>query len=112
MVSLVGAGAGGMTPPFATPSPHPTKPASPKLTYDKPSSWKEHPDAGGFAAASFRAAKEPQPVDITATPLPGDAGGLLANVQRWCRQIQREPITAEELRKDLREINIAGKPAK
>src|SRR5262249_52877163 len=111
LVSLAGPGSGQMTPPVGPARPPQGSSPAPKITYRKPDNWKEHPDASGFAAASFRAGEGASAVDITAPPRPGAAGGRLANVQRWCRQIQREPITAAELEKELRPINIAGKPA-
>ena len=41
------------------------------------------------------------------TPLPGDAGGLLQNVNRWRAQVKLDPLTEDQV-KDLPKVDAAG----
>lgn len=77
--------------------------------YTKPDGWEEAPDAGGpiVRAAIFAAKEGDQAAEITVTPLPGDAGGLLQNINRWRAQVKLEPLAEEQL-KDFPMVKVAG----
>ena len=67
--------------------------------YTKPDGWEEIADSGGpiVRAAAFKAKDGDQTAEITVTPLPGDAGGLLQNVNRWRGQVKLDPINEQQL---------------
>jgi hypothetical protein len=101
--------------PMAAPTP-PAKPptekaeAPPQWTYRAPDHWKPYRDSSPFAVAAFKAGDEGK-VKITVSPLSGPAGGLLLNVKRWRGQVKLGDASDDDIRKDIREINIAGRAA-
>jgi hypothetical protein len=117
LVDLTGPGSAktAMKPPPA-PKERPKGAAAPEpsLKYTRPEGWVEAPDlAGGFIrmAAAFRATDGGKSAEVTVTPLGGDAGGLLPNVNRWRDQVKLGPIDEGQLRKDVRNVEVAGRPA-
>jgi hypothetical protein len=105
-------GPGGRVPapmPTAKAPPVPTRPGP--LTFRKPDGWTEYRDPKGVAMHAFHAGENDQ-VEITVTRLPGAAGGLAANINRWrTQQLGLPPASDAELKRDLREIAVAGQPA-
>jgi hypothetical protein len=77
--------------------------------WSKPEHWKEYRDPSPFAAAAFKAGDDK--VKITVSPLGGRAGGLLSNVNRWRGQVKLDEVSEQQLKNDVRDINIAGMPA-
>lgn len=78
-----------------------------KIAWSTPREWVEQP-ASGMRTGSFLAkGPEGQEVDISVIYLAGDAGGDLANVNRWRGQISLSSWTAEEL---LRNQNTIDTP--
>ncbi len=69
--------------------------AAPALHWTAPKGWAEQP-ATGFRKGSFlvRSADGKQ-ADISVISFPEQAGGLLANVNRWRDQLKLAPITNE-----------------
>jgi hypothetical protein len=107
-------GAGGKRPPFAGKLP-PQTPSKPQdggqatVKYAAPSDWQElPPNSVAFAAAAFRVGSGDQAVEITVTSLGASAGGLQSNIDRWRGQVGLGPASAEDRRRDLREITVAG----
>jgi hypothetical protein len=98
------------TPPFAagqSPRLFPTggdEAKPPK--YTKPADWTE--SQSEMSVLTFRVAKGDQSAKVTVTPLPGQAGGLLQNVNRWRSQLGLEPVSDEGIRKEAQKIDIAG----
>ncbi len=78
--------AGGM--PSLPPPPMPS--GADTLSWDLPKGWSEA-RAGGMRVATL---KPPAPgkVDVSVIVLPGEAGGELANVNRWRGQIGLPPV--------------------
>lgn len=118
-VNLVGnlASGGGMQPPFAgggasrpqSESPHQSPPPTEtQLTYEVPKGWTEI-TAGGMREAAFEVKEGKEAVEITVVSLPGDAGGLLANINRWRKQVGMPEATEEEVRQQVREVSISSK---
>lgn len=70
-------------------------PTAPALHWTAPEGWAEQP-ATGFRKGSFlvRSADGKQ-ADISVISFPQQAGGLLANVNRWRDQLKLTPITNE-----------------
>lgn len=60
-------------------------------SWQAPAAWTALP-AGGVRRAAWRLEKANQSAEVTVTAFPGDVGGLLANVNRWRRQIGLGPV--------------------
>ena len=58
--------------------------------------------------AAFRLVDGEQNVEVTAIDLPTGAGDLLANINRWRKQIQLTELSAEELPATLQPIEVMG----
>jgi hypothetical protein len=100
------------TPPRTVPSGH--SPSAPdvapesRFECDTPEGWTSG-EAQGMRKAMFHVKDGEQAVEITATDLSADVGKmLLPNVNRWCKQIQRDEVTQEELDAMLRPVQVAG----
>src|SRR5579863_3646372 len=66
--------------------------SAPELSWKAPPSWKAAP-ASGMRIASFSY----QGADISVIAIPGEAGGELANVNRWRGQLGLSPLTDGEM---------------
>lgn len=85
--------------------------ATPRLSWTKPEGWNEAPP-GQMRAASFNVKGEDgKQADVSIIPLPGAAGGDVANVNRWRGQVGLSPLSAEELAKTAEAVEIASQPA-
>lgn len=108
------------TPQAGLPAGHPdisaggatTAPAAPpRLSWTKPEGWNEAPP-GQMRAASFNVKGDSgKQADVSVIPLPGAAGGDVANVNRWRGQVGLAPLSSEELTKTAEAVEIAGQPA-
>jgi len=68
-----------------------------KIAYIIPDGWTPE-EPGPFRVASFSIEREGlPPADVAVTWYPGEAGGLYANVNRWRRQLELPPWTAEKI---------------
>jgi hypothetical protein len=108
----------GTRPPFAASASRSAATSSAKkISYKAPSGWTPgelQSSRSGFSVpreAVFEVKDGKQRVEITVTKLPGSAGGTLQNVNRWRGQIGLEDISAEQLEKDKKQLDLAGKPA-
>ena len=81
-----------------------------QLTWEKPEGWTEKPATafrqGNFAAGDAASGE----VDISISTFPDQAGGLLANINRWRGQIDLGPIDEAELAREATPLEIAGRP--
>lgn len=85
--------------------------ATPRLSWTKPEGWNEAPP-GQMRAASFNVkGDDGKQADISVIPLPGAAGGDLANVNRWRGQVGLAALSAEELARTAEAVEIAGQAA-
>lgn len=84
----------------------PRRPAS-GFKYDVPEGWKEQA-GGGFAKAAFLVSDGDQQASVTLTPLAGNAGGMIANVQRWRTQVGLDAGTEAQVKNDLQMIECMG----
>jgi len=112
MVSMVGTMPAPKMPPFAggkLPPGHPPA-GRPGLKYTTPEGWKE---ARGdqFSSVAFQAADGDRSARVTLSPLSGDGGGLLLNVNRWRAQVGLDPLTEEGLRRDAHKVDVGGMEA-
>ncbi len=84
--------------------------AKPGLKYTTPEGWKEGKQTQ-FSLAAFRAGEGGNAADVTVTALPGSAGGLLANVNRWRQQLGLAAWTEDQFTKEATSLMVAGNPA-
>ena len=108
---------GGMgRPPFAGvgagPRPRPPAPRG-TLRFDKPEDWQEGKlvvSRGGITLrheAAFVASDGDQQVEVTVDRMPA-GGSLLANVNRWRRQVGLPPQDEAALRDSVQQLDLAG----
>jgi hypothetical protein len=112
LVDLTGPGAGKMAqrqrPVEERPGPRAAALGRPKLKYEMPPGWKELP-GDDLRVAAFKVADGEQAATVTVIPLPG--GDLLANVNRWRNQLGLPPIEADQVKRDVKSIKVAGTDA-
>lgn len=77
------------------------------LSFETPEGW-EQGKAGGMRKAAFEVRDKEQKVEITVIDLAASAGDLLPNVNRWRGQIQLPDVTADELAKQLKKVDVGG----
>ena len=80
--------------PAATPKPPAAAASSSHVTWQAPADWTEE-TPGQFQVASFAT---PSGGKVTVSMLPGDGGGIPANINRWRRQMNLEAIPDEEIK--------------
>jgi len=86
--------------------------AAPRLSWTKPEGWNEAAP-GQMRVAAFNVKSDTgKQADVSVIPLPGTAGGELANVNRWRGQVGLAAVAAEELTKTAEAVEIARQPAK
>ena len=66
------------------------------FTWDVPDSWIPI-DNNSFSLANYTIPYNDISADLSITKFPGDAGGIIANVNRWRQQIQLEPHTLQQI---------------
>ena len=81
----------------------------PKTTFqfEKPDDWTPEP-APEFCDLAFGVRDGTAAATVTVSQLPGDAGGMVANIDRWRRQIGLSPLEAGSLEKESEELVIQG----
>jgi hypothetical protein len=101
MPPMAGMGAGALSPGAdAVPS---------KPQWTVPAGWKEEPPTQ-MLVAKFSATANNAKADITVSAFPGDVGGLLANVNRWRRQISLPPMAEGDVEKQVKQLDsVPGK---
>ena len=87
----------------------PAPAAGSAIKYDTPEGWSDI-GGSGMRVAAFTAGAEDSPVSITVIPLPGTAGTLLSNVNRWRGQVGLEATTEADL--ELTDVSMADSTAK
>lgn len=81
----------------------------PEIVWTVPEGWMEQP-ASDMRVGSFQAkAANNELVDISIVSLSGQAGGMLANVNRWRGQIQLPPIEEKDLSHESKLITVGGR---
>ncbi len=88
--------------------PPPPESSGPAWNYATPAGWEELP-SGPMRDAAWRAAGNPD-AEVTFAALPGGAGGLLANVNRWRGQMGLDPAD-EAAVAALPKQSFLGRPA-
>lgn len=97
-VDMTGPGANAAPPPAAAPT---RQSADEKLAYDTPPGWEPLPadPAKLMRVAAFKVTDGDKSAEVTVIPLAGVAGGKLANVNRWRKEVDLPPATEAELQK-------------
>jgi hypothetical protein len=80
-----------------------------ELGWSTPASWRpvDHPST--MRLATFACGTVPD-VECYVTVLDGDGGGTAANINRWCRQLGKPPLTEDELAA-LPRLTVLGQPS-
>ena len=92
----------------AEPAPRVTSGAPSRPAWQVPASWTEVPPTQ-MLLAKFVTPDSKQPkVEVTVSVFPGDAGGLLPNINRWRRQLKLEPIEDGALGQLTKPLNVPG----
>lgn len=82
--------------------------AQPRLTWALPAGWEEQ-KPGEMRVGSFNVKNQSgKQADVSIIPLPGAAGGDLANVNRWRSQVGLKAVTEEELPKLASSAIVGG----
>jgi hypothetical protein len=83
-------------------------PAAQRPTWKTPAGWNETPP-GEMRVASFRIqGKDGKQADVSVVPLPGGAGGDLANVNRWRKQLGLSELSSDEISQSVKSLETAG----
>jgi hypothetical protein len=77
------------------------------LTYRTPPGWKEQQARDGISLAAFQVGDGDRKAVVT---ISAAGGSLSANVNRWRAQVGLEPVSEDQIRKDLRPMNVDGLP--
>lgn len=88
------------TPPAETSSP-------PPLSWQAPASWKEKPPSSMRLGSYAIPGSEPEG-DLSVIAFPGDAGGLLENVNRWRGQLKLSPLNPAQLPEYVSKLEANG----
>jgi hypothetical protein len=75
------------------------------LTYQTPPGWKEQPARDGISLAIFQILEGDRKALVTISTAGGSA---TANVNRWRAQVGLEPVSEEQIQKDIRPIDVSG----
>jgi hypothetical protein len=76
-----------------------------------PAHWEEQP-AQGMRFATFRIPGETGPAaDLSVTQFPGEAGGILMNINRWRGEIALPPLTQTQLAGAVSTLDLGGTEA-
>ncbi len=102
------------TPPQGTgKNPAPAEDPSPSpVQFEAPVGWVKKADPGPMRVAAFTISDEAGTAEMTIVPLPGPAGGLLSNVNRWRQQVGLAEIGEAELASLARPLDVAGGPGR
>jgi hypothetical protein len=76
-----------------------------------PAHWEEQP-AQGMRFATFRIPGETGPgADLSVTQFPGEAGGILMNINRWRGELGLSPLTQTQLAGAVSSLDLGGQEA-
>jgi hypothetical protein len=93
----------------AEPAPRVTSGGPSRPAWQIPSSWQEVPPPQMLLAKFVMPdSKEPK-AEVTVSVFPGDAGGVLPNINRWRRQLNLAPIEDGALGQNTKPLDAAGR---
>jgi len=82
-------------------------PPAGKPSWEVPAGWQEVPPTE-MLLAKFLPGGNDGKTEVTVSAFPGDAGGLLANVNRWRGQVGLAPIDQAEMEKQITSLDVMG----
>lgn len=100
---------GAMPPGALPPGAVPPAGAGETMTWTVPQGWTQDPNAGDMRVALFHLPGTGG--EATITRFPGEVGGLLANINRWRKQLAMEPVANPE-EQPSESVMVAGQPAR
>jgi len=80
------------------------------IAWKVPEGWQAQPPSAMRFASFLIKGAQGQTADMSVVPLSGEAGGDLANINRWRGQISLPPISTEELSSQSVSIAMGGHP--
>jgi len=80
----------------AIPAPGESAASQAALTWTAPGDWQAEP-LSAMRIGSFAVSSDAGSADISISAFPGEAGGLLANINRWRGQLGLDPIAGGDL---------------
>ncbi|UCE02237.1 MAG: hypothetical protein JSW67_13440 [Candidatus Latescibacterota bacterium] len=80
------------------------------IAWTAPPGWEERPGNGSFRVVSFAVADAQGNAEVAITRFPGDVGGLLANINRWRRQLGLAPVS-DVSEQPLESMQVDAMPA-
>ncbi|MCB4757523.1 MAG: hypothetical protein LHV69_10930 [Elusimicrobia bacterium] len=83
--------------------------SSTTISWTVPAGWIEQEPSSMRVASFAIKGKQGGEADLSIVPLSGEAGGLLANINRWRSQIGLGPVEDKESKKLTLEINPGGR---
>jgi hypothetical protein len=83
--------------------------SSKEISWTLPEGWSEKPASAMRVGSFLIKGSNGQDADVSVVPLAGDAGGELANINRWRGQLQLEPIAEEQLPEIRHDVAYAGR---
>jgi hypothetical protein len=88
----------------------PPPPSSP-ARWTKPEGWSEQP-LSEMRLGSFKVdGPNADSADVSVTAFPGDAGGLISNINRWRGQLQLSPLDEDQLAQMIQRTEVENIPA-
>jgi hypothetical protein len=91
---------------MSQPIPRPPTPTE-RLEWTAPSNWEKKP-VTNIRYGSFAISGSGKQADLSIISLAGEAGGALANINRWRAQLGLPPITASDLPQHTKAIDVSG----
>src|ERR1700722_15454915 len=92
-------GSAGLVPPPGSPA-----------QWTKPESWKEQP-LSEMRLGSFKVeGPNADTADFSVIAFPGEAGGLISNINRWRGQLQLSPLSEEQLPEVIQKTEVDNVP--
>jgi len=92
-------GSAGLVPPPGNPA-----------QWTKPESWKEQP-LSEMRLGSFKVeGPNADSADVSVIAFPGEAGGLISNINRWRGQLQLSPLSEEQLPDAMQKTEVDHVP--
>jgi hypothetical protein len=94
----------------ATPAPPTPSPSEQPIAFDVPAGWRPSPTKQAMRYATFLAGPDDAAIEVAVSVFPGDAGGVIANINRWREQIGLGKVTDIKQLPGAAPINNLGAP--
>ena len=88
--------------------PPPPPVAAAAIEWDLPDGWRREENTSAFRFATLSAGEGDQRIEVSISQLSGQAGGAMANINRWRGQIGLGPAGGDDMHDALEEITGRG----